>query len=214
MKKYSKNELTKLCRYVLYHTERIVDKRSEKILVNLVFINHPEYERKKGCGIDHLEVRNDCYGGKCFWIVRTDGTETDISFTTAIRYNNGISYKYKIDTIIAACRNAILPEIFKFRNEITVPFKCPITGETITDKHLIHIDHYDMDFKSVFDMWVKGKDIDELYKKTRTSSVDGDMRTWFDDKDLVNDFIGFHDTHTHLRAVSRDANLSVLRKIK
>lgn len=104
------------------------------------------------------------------------------------------------------------PEIFELRNNIHIPFKCPITGEIITDKHLIHIDHYDMEFQDVFDLWMKGRNVNELYEKTRNSSVDGDMRTWFNDNVLVDDFIKFHDCHTHLRAVSRKANLTVLRK--
>lgn len=212
MKKYTKTELTKLCRYILYHTNRFVNKRSEHILVSLVLCNHPEWERKRGCGIDHLEVRNDNYGGKCFWIIRLDGTETDISFTTSIRYSNGVDYKYKLDTISRACRNAILPEILNLRNNIKLPFICPITGETIYDKHFIHIDHYDMCFQDLFNLWMKGKDINKLYMCTRSSSTDGDTKTWFDDKDINDDFIKFHNLHTHLRVVSKIANLSILRK--
>ena len=37
-------------------------------------------------------------------------------------------------------------------------------------------------------------------------------KTWFDDKDINDDFIKFHNLHTHLRVVSKIANLSILRK--
>ena len=43
---------------------------------------HNEKDEKIGVGIDHFEVgpAPDGFGGKCFWIVRTDGSRIDFSF--------------------------------------------------------------------------------------------------------------------------------------
>jgi Protein of unknown function (DUF3223) len=43
---------------------------------------HDEKDEKVGVGIDHFEVgaAQDGFGGKCFWIVRSDGSRIDFSF--------------------------------------------------------------------------------------------------------------------------------------
>lgn len=73
MKNYNKTELTKICRYILYNTNHIVDKKHEKFLIDNVFSKHPNWIHKRGCGIKHIEVRNNMYGQKNFYIIRVDG---------------------------------------------------------------------------------------------------------------------------------------------
>lgn len=214
MKKLTIADKQKVCRYILHNTEvnGIVEEKHSKWLIKEIFVNHNEWEIKKGVGIDHLEVRvsTTFRKNKEFWIVRTDGTETDISFTKCLVKKD--PQKTKIDDIRAACRNAIEPEIIKVKNTITFPFICPILGTIIYDMNQIHIDHYDMTFNELFHKWLKGKDIDELYKKTLSSNKDGSTETYFDDKEIIDDFIEFHNKNTHLRAVSKRANLSDLRR--
>lgn len=43
---------------------------------------HDEVVEKTGTGVDHFVVERapDGHAGKCFWIVRTDGSKTDVSF--------------------------------------------------------------------------------------------------------------------------------------
>jgi hypothetical protein len=43
---------------------------------------HDEITEKVGVGIDHFDVAAapDGHDGKCFWIVRTDGSRIDFSF--------------------------------------------------------------------------------------------------------------------------------------
>lgn len=118
----------------------------------------------------------------------------------------------KIYRINKACRSAVNSVIMEMRNKITLPFVCPITGETIEDKHLIHVDHYDKTFAELFHEWLKGKDIDELYNKTLKQKGDKRLGTFFDDDELNRDFLEFHNNNTHLRLVSAKANLTILRK--
>ncbi len=206
MRSFNKEELTKICRFILYNTDVVVEKKYSKFLIENVFNRHPNWVHKRGVGIKHIEVRNNKYNQKSFYIVRTDGSETDISFVKSITYPN------KISRIMRACRTSVLPEILKIRNNIKLPFVCPITGETINDKHLIHIDHYDLTFEDLFYKWLDGKNIDELYEKTLKSKEDNNIEPYFDDDEINKDFLEFHNNHTHLRVVSKTANLSILRK--
>ena len=93
-----------------------------------------------------------------------------------------------------------------------LPYRCPITGDIITSMEYIQIDHYDMEFNDVFELWIKDKDLDWLYEDVIKSNVDGSTITSFKDESIIKDFIEFHNTHTHLRPVSKRANLSMLRK--
>lgn len=52
---------------------------------------HDERDEKVGAGIDHFEVSAapDGHPGKCFWIVRTDGSKIDISFRHCLEARAG-----------------------------------------------------------------------------------------------------------------------------
>lgn len=202
----NKTQKTEMCRKILHNTYKVVSDESAAFLLEQVFPNHPDWDEKVGIGIDHLEVRPDGYGGRCFYIVRRDGSYTDISFKAAI------SPPKKITDVKRACRTAIWPLIAKMRESIELPFTCPITGEVVRDRNDVHIDHYDLTFREVFDEWVRDKDIESLYEMTLKSNKDDDTKAYFDNDEICKDFIEFHNQHTHLRAVSRKANLSTLRK--
>ena len=66
------------------------------LLIKEIFVNHNEWEIKKGVGIDHLEVRisSTFRKNKEFWIVRTDGTETDISYTKCLSSKHNEKIKH------------------------------------------------------------------------------------------------------------------------
>jgi hypothetical protein len=53
-----------------------------------------------------------------------------------------------------------------------------------------------------------------LYNKTNksVSGVNSGTHSYFVDENIIADFIEFHNKNTHLRAVSKRANLSDLRK--
>ena len=48
---------------------------------------HDEMTQKIGVGIDHFEVdaAPEPFPGKCFWIVRTDGSRDDFSFPHCLK---------------------------------------------------------------------------------------------------------------------------------
>lgn len=205
MRNLNKTQKTKICKYILNNTDKVVEKKHSDFLMEYVFPLHPEWKDKVGVGIDHIEVRDTKYRNKCFYIIRTDGTETDISYTASLTPHS------KMDDIMAACRNAVSSTIGLFKRSVVLPFTCPITGEIVTDKSNVHIDHYDPTFKELVEMWLKDKDVDDIYKKTLKSNRDGCIYTYFDTATYM-DFNTFHSNHAHLRAVSKTANLSVLKR--
>ena len=203
---YNKKEKTKLCKYILDNSDVRVEDKYSRFLMKYIFPYHPEWKDKEGVGIDHIEVRPDGYGHKCFYLIRKDSTVTDISYLTSITPPS------KKEQVRTACRTAIRPTIKDIKNSVKLPYRCPITGDIITSMEDIQIDHYDMEFNDVFELWIKDKDLDWLYEDVMKSNVDGSTITSFKDESIIKDFIEFHNTHTHLRVVSKKANLSVLKR--
>ena len=203
---YNKKEKTKLCKYILDNSDVRVEDKYSRFLMKYIFPYHPEWKDKEGVGIDHIEVRPDGYGHKCFYLIRKDSTVTDISYLTSITPPS------KKEQVRTACRTAIRPTIKDIKNSVKLPYRCPITGDIITSMEDIQIDHYDREFNDVFELWIKDKDLDWLYEDVMKSNVDGSTITSFKDESIIKDFIEFHNTHTHLRVVSKKANLSVLKR--
>lgn len=184
--------------------EWIDDESDYYFLLNL-FSNHPDWDIKKGSGIIGITTRVTKYGNKCFSILRSDGSETDIS------YIHSISPYSKRSDIKAACRTAIIPEINKVRLRINYGVdRCEFTGEILTPGNT-HIDHYDLTFNDLFNNWMVDKDTEEIHKLLNDGTKDGVVSIEFIDDYIKKDFITYHNANTHLRAVSKKANLSLLK---
>lgn len=205
----NKTQKTEKCREILYKypvNEDISNDEDINFLLS-IFENHSEWESKQGVGIKSISVIKNQFN-KCFQLNRIDGTFTDISFT------HSISNRSKTTEVKAACRTAIRELITIYRNENVIfgVTLCPITGEVLT-KENTHIDHYDLTFDSMFNLWVVKYDFDFLFSKVNKTK-DNCVITCFTDDSIIEDFINFHNQNTKLRAVSRKANLSVLRYLK
>lgn len=201
----NKKQRTEACREILYkyNIDDIIDAYDKSFMIN-IFEGHSEWDIKKGVGILSISIMNNTFN-RCFRINRIDGSSTDISFTHCINKPSKLSFVKK------ACRSAIRNEIVLYRNN-NVFFgvsKCPFTNEVL-EKENTHIDHYDLTFDQMFNFWIINKDIEKLYLKIN-KTIDNCVDTYFTDKYLVNDFIDFHNKSCKLRAVSKKANLSILK---
>lgn len=207
IKRMNKKQLNEKCKEILNGLEvgdYVCDPNDLEFLLS-VFEGHQEWEGKQGCGIKGVFVDKTDFGGRCFWLDRFDGTITDIS------YIKSITPPTKLADINKACRTAIQPIIKEFRNK-NVTFgetRCPFTNEILTYSNT-HIDHYDLMFYELFKLWIDKYNIDEIYNVVN-KSTDGDVNTRFTDYAIEQDFIKFHNANTHLRAVSKKANLSILK---
>ena len=188
-------------------TNSMVSKEEDIKFLLWIFENHPEWELKEGVGISSISIQKNMYN-RCFQLNRVDGSSTDISYTKCI------SSRSKLAQVKSACRYAISSHIIAFRNDNVVfgVTACPFTGEVLTRENT-HIDHYDMTFEEMFKLWVGKYDIDFLFSKINETK-DNCVITCFTDKSIVSDFIQFHNDNTQLRAVSKAANLSLLKYLK
>jgi len=204
----TKSSKTKKFREILhkYNTGDIVNQNDLEILMFL-FSFHPSWEFKKGVGLKNIQIIKDRWHKKAFIINRIDNSHTDISIVVAANGSTG-SLKTKI---CAACRKCIEQEIYKFKDTLDWNnIKCPFTGEQLT-KSNTHIDHYDLTFKELFEEWLKTQDFNFLVSNLNDSRPDNVVYDEFTSNKINNDFINFHNSHTHLRAVSKIANLSFLK---
>jgi len=199
-KKYQKDQCKLILnKYALNHT--IIEERD--FLVN-VFKNHPNWQEKRGQGGKRIFIGQDNYKHRCFFIERIDNTVVDISYLTAIAGNS----KSDLERIKIACRTAILPEIIDFRNKNVIfgVTKCAISDEILT-KENINIDHYDLKFSEMFELWIKRYNPKELVKNIMVQ----EQTSIFINNEILNDFISFHNLNCKLRAVTKHVNQNILR---
>jgi hypothetical protein len=208
----NKTQKKEKCKEILKKTSNgieITELEDIKFLIG-VFENHSEWDVKKGSGINKISVnRTEPYNTKCFFIHRTDGSITDISYKHCLQPLTKLAY------IKMACRSAVSEIIINYRDNVEFGLVCcPFTDELLTLKNT-QIDHHNLTFAELFNKWIVDKDVDILYEKLNTTK-DEISSTYFTDLNIVNDFISFHNANTHLRAVSIEANrmLSKLNYIK
>jgi len=87
----TKGALVEKIRSIVARTVRIVATDDTEFM-RKVFSHHYEWIDKQGCGVHHLEVRNNGTT-RGFWIVRIDGSAIDISWVVALRDNGRPSDK-------------------------------------------------------------------------------------------------------------------------
>lgn len=193
-----------------YKPNEFLNEQDFNIIISL-FNNHPSWDLKKGCGVEKIQVIKDKWNHLCYIIHRKDMSTTDISFVIAARgFDGGIKQRIR-----GACRNAIVPIILEFKRTIKFGItKCPITGELL-EEHKTHIEHYDLEFKDIFNKWISQfLDINIFKKYLNNPKEDNIIEDIFIDEDIRNSFIVFHNANTKLRAVTREANLSILKSKK
>ena len=170
-----------------------------------IFLEHEEWEIKRGQGLNYITSMLTSYGNKCFQLIRVDGSSTDISFISCIDKPSPMA------KINKALRHAIKPDIIAYRDGAVVYglTKCPFTNEVLTIDNT-HIDHYDLLFRDLVNLWIKDYDVKYLLGCINKTS-DNNIDTYFTDLNIVSSFRLFHNNNTNLRAVSKKANLSILR---
>ena len=172
-----------------------------------VFQKHEAYVEKVGVGVRRILIKKTKYGTNCFFLFRLDESVTDISYIQCFR---PLSNRQKIKH---ACRSVIRPEIEVFKATIVFGVdKCPISGEVLT-KDNCHIDHYDLSFELLFSSWIDSVNITNV-EKFLSHHGDGDTGYSFSSEYYSLSFLNYHNSNTHLRAVSKRANLSILKKGK
>jgi len=203
----TKKEKINKCREILHKYPfgvKILNPDEIEFLLS-IFEGHTEWDSKRGVGVDYITTELTKFNQKCFYLHRVDGSKTDISFT------HSITNRSDLHNVKCACRYAIKETIidFRLRNVVYGETKCPITGEVLT-KENTHIDHFNLTFDELFNEWIKNKPFDYLVDRIN-ETTDDNMETYFTDSFLSELFLIHHNNNTNLRAVSKKANLSILK---
>ncbi len=194
----NKKQKTENCRTILnaYAIGNPINDSDFKYMVH-IFEGHPKWEQKKGIGVAAISVQSTAYG-RCFCIIRPDLSSTDVSFVTSINERS------KKAVIILACRHAIKETIADLIKNNTAEF-CPYTWERLTEKNT-HIDYFNDTFPEICEQWLKG-----YTEKALFADITDHYVTYFNNAELVRDFIQFHNFNSKLQVISQTAYLSLLK---
>jgi len=208
----TKKSVEERVKYILYSYGKggILNRQDAEFMLDL-FTYHASYTQKVGVGIHHVSIRkNPPYGTMGFWLTRTDGTETDISYLECLK---GSSKRKEFER---ACRAAIHPYILDFKqnffDDTPGVYYCPYTGEEI-DYDTAHVDHRrPHTFRAILDSFVayEGLDVDKV--EVLGKGLDGVTGNTLADEELEQRWISYHNQRADLQIVSRTANLSLLKR--
>ncbi|TXH46397.1 MAG: DUF3223 domain-containing protein [Desulfurellales bacterium] len=210
----TKKELQDRVRSILwaYRHGDIVNMFDAPFLTEL-FGMHPSAVQKIGCGIAAIEVRrNPVYTNtQGFWIIRLDGSETDISYLECLTET---PHHKRFER---ACRVAVEPSIIKFKQQAFDAaggkLRCPFTGDWLSFAGA-HVDHIaPKTFQSMLADFVRKHGIDVESVKVNGKCVDGAIQDTLDNAGLEQSWIQYHDALADLRVVSRTGNLSHAKKV-
>lgn len=166
------------------------------------FSTHPNLEEKMKGGFDYFfKVKNTDWAKHyyCFAIMRKDGTHVTIS----VNFQNTNNSKYIANQ---ALRNSVEHIIYRIKYGINYGVdRCAVTNELL-EKGKTHIDHYDLDFKDVVDLFLKKFNL--TFDKIASNVVWDMSKPRLNSDDINDDFIEFHNANTHLRVVTSNYNLT------
>lgn len=127
------------CREILARGPHLVQGDDYTFLLTEVFPRHPEWSEKQASGVRNIEVRiSGMYRSVGFWLIRSDGSEIDISYRTSIDGRG---------TERARATNAARSEITAQIGVWKAANPMPLPG--------MHCDHVDP-FDAIFNEWLGG----------------------------------------------------------
>jgi hypothetical protein len=170
---------------------------------------------KIGSGIERFERRINAdtgYSTPGFWVVRTDGTDTDFSFYTGIRGTP----KPRSQEFSDACRAAIARDIvaakkrhFEIHGNANGQVLCDLSDQPLSFDEA-QIDHAYPTFGAMVVMFraARGWHAD-VPPEVLTPPQDGQTTTTFVDPDIAAAFREFHHRGAKLRVISSRRNLAM-----
>jgi hypothetical protein len=193
-------------RKVLYRYqpgETVGRPEDQEFLADLVQ-NHPDPASKIGVGIARFEVRRNLKTPG-FWIIRTDGSDTDFSFVKCLRPPT------HPQLVRTALRRSVDEQIWQFRDHALGggQMVCSVSGDPI-DRLNCHVDHDDPTFSDLVDAYVAAHGGYEAFQVVET--VDGAFGRRLADAQVEVAWQAWHKANANLRLVSIRANLSLLRR--
>ncbi|MCX6953056.1 MAG: DCL family protein [Verrucomicrobia bacterium] len=159
---------------------------------------HPEAAEKIGVGVDYIEVRPASYHTRCFWIVRTDGSEADFSMMTAM--NGQPSAKARVS---AALREEVRDEVEQHRHSLPDDVACALCG-SMTSPESAYMTYLDPTFDQIATTFVDNHGGWQNIAEERV----GPYGRKLSNRDLAEDWARFHRTNARLFPAHPVCNLS------
>ena len=198
----TKKSLKERCKKILnsYKSGDRLNLFDEEFMISF-FMQLAKRNKLKGQNIVEIYVRKSAHFRNLqFWIKREDGTETDISYPSCI------DPRKPIDEIKDACRRAVESIITEYKFKHVYPTISDLSGQYIQCPDDAEVDHYDMDFVELVNNWVSLNGGEEKVHSKKNETEDGSEITEFTDRELVESFIQYHNSHTHLRLITIEEN--------
>lgn len=161
---------------------------------------HPEAETKIGCGVSSFYVDHDGFKGKCFHLLRTDGTRTDFSFRSCIKPPTAR------EEALSALRSEVCAQTQKVKADAFAAgvVHCAVTGGVLTWESA-HVDHV-VPFEQLVVAFLKSEQLVVESLKVRPTE-DGATSTWLVDRGVAARWSEYHREHAVLRITSAEWNL-------
>ena len=173
-----------------------------------------EVPTKIGVGIDKFFRRRNVnvdFATSGFHVRRTDGTETDFSYITAVEGRS----KSQSAGFNDACRHAIAADTLAFKqryfddnsnDERLAPCEC--SGELIGFDEA-HVDHASPTFDQLVHKFREARGwTDNIPAEVLTAASDAQTKTTFADDNVSKAFREFHASEAELRVISQSENLA------
>ncbi|MCP8884500.1 DCL family protein [Devosia sp. XJ19-1] len=166
---------------------------------------------KVGCGIRHFETReNVSHGGLTigFWVIRTDDSETDFSFMSAV---DGQPRNPDAE-FVEACREAVYERISEAKREFfrkhadgAGRLACTVTGELVSAA-AARVDYIGKSLRDIaWDFRVSEGWGAAVPQGVISPPADAQVSAQFADMDAMIRFRFFHDRNARMRVVSKSA---------
>lgn len=171
-----------------------------------VLKHHYSFDEKIGCGMKHLEVRENHVGGitRGIWIIRNDNSECAISWLKILDQPGPPTPK---SYVTKAARQEIDEQIQSFRSTDRTHVCC-LCKELIGVKKN-HIDHIIL-FDTIWTDFLGSKGMD--YKDVLTIQDEQTLVKTFQDRALAEEWKMYHKDHATLRKVHERCNLQRNKK--
>ena len=165
--------------------------------------NHPDYDFKKGVGVDYFYIQPNPLVKKYFqtMIKRLDGSEIDFSWVYCCQFKDRTtSYNLTV-----SMRRAISDDTINYKQKQSkLICKFCLTEDENYENY--HVDHHNPSFKTLKDNFL------QLTKKQIPSTF-GDCKIYKltvfkdEDEDFKNEWIEYHIKNCNLQILCRDCNL-------
>jgi hypothetical protein len=166
---------------------------------------HPEASDKIGSGVARFEVRGAVFGSRCFYVIRTDGTETDFSYRSCLNGKRATPWREYLE----ACRTAVEDDMRQAKARHFARYgdavRCEETGNQVTSEEA-DVDHAPpITFEVIARFYARELGL-KIDRNLVTAPADGQFQVRFRSAEIAEGFRAFHRRHAHLRILIASRN--------